>query len=242
MSVRSEFVFDKEYILFSNGYLTPSRSEAECDLIESYFSSFVVRSILDLGCGTGRISKGLYNRGYQVTGVDWNKTAIEIAKSELDIGSKLLFKQSDYLKLNYNSEFDAVISWYTSFGYYDDDSNLDMLRKIYAAIKEGGVFILDHPNRDSVLKCFQKFLLEKNDGNIMLDEREYNVRDGFLYQKRHFIINGVEKMIDYKIRLYSFTEIVGLLKHVGFSSVDGKDENNKDFSLDSKRMVLIARK
>lgn len=242
MSIRSELVFDKEYILFSNDYLTPERSEAECDLIESYFSSFAVRSILDLGCGTGRISKGLYNRGYQVTGVDWNKTAIEIAKSELKIGSKLQFKQDDYLELTYNSEFDAVISWYTSFGYYDDDSNINLLRKIYSAIKEDGVFILDHPNRDFVLKCFQKFLVEKNDENIMFDEREYNVRDGFLYQKRYFIINGVQKRIDYKIRLYSFTEIVGLLKHVGFSSVDGKDENNKDFSLESKRMVLIARK
>jgi len=117
-----------------------------------------------------------------------------------------------------------------------------LLGKIHTAIKKDGVFILDHPNRDFILKNFQKILLERNDNNIMLDEREYNVRDGFLYQKRYFFINGKEKIINYKIRLYSFTEIVGLLKNIGFRSIHGSDENNNDFSLKSKRMIIIARK
>lgn len=242
MSVRDELVFDKEYIQFSNKYLTNERSVSECDIIESYFSGGKVNTILDLGCGTGRISKGLSNRGYQVTGIDWNHSAIDIAKSEIISGQRLLFEQKNYLELNYLHEFDAVISWYTSFGYYDDKFNFDLLKKIYSSLKDGGFFILDHPNRDLVLKNFQRVLLEEDNGNLMIDEREYNIKDGFLYQKRHFVMHGDIKIIEYKIRLYSFTEILSLLGCAGFDCIEGKDERNNDFSIDSKRMVLVARK
>jgi len=47
--------------------------EAECDLLEEVFRRYgqePIKSILDLGCGTGNHAILLARRGYRVTGVD----------------------------------------------------------------------------------------------------------------------------------------------------------------------------
>ncbi len=38
------------------------------------------KTILDLGCGTGRVMKALESSGYEVEGVDNNDTALKMAK------------------------------------------------------------------------------------------------------------------------------------------------------------------
>src|SRR6056297_542997 len=50
------------------------------DLIEEVIPVSAYRNVLDLGCGRGRHSITLAQRGYQVTGIDLSNKAIEKAK------------------------------------------------------------------------------------------------------------------------------------------------------------------
>ena len=38
--------------------------------------------LLDIGCGTGDISREIEKKGYNVTGIDFSSTAIDIAKKK----------------------------------------------------------------------------------------------------------------------------------------------------------------
>lgn len=234
-------VFDKEYIQFSSNYLTDERTHQEINSIVKHFGDQYISEILDLGCGSGRIAIKLAERGYKVTGLDWNKIAINLAK-ENDKMSLVEFLHEDYHQLNYKYKFNCVLSWYTSFGYFSDSENNELLNKVFSALKSDGLFILDHPNRDRILKTFQKHIVEEYNDDIMIDERFFNPLNGFLHQKRTFIIHGNIRKLQYKIRLYTPSELVAILTLIGFREVAIKDENNDDFSLESKRMVIIARK
>lgn len=39
------------------------------------------KAALDIGCGTGQLTRGLYEHGYQVTGLDVSATAVSMARS-----------------------------------------------------------------------------------------------------------------------------------------------------------------
>lgn len=69
-------------------------------------------SILDVGCGPGRHSIELAERGYHVTGVDISETFIDLARAEatnrgLD---NVQFEVGDARALGFDSRFDLVMS------------------------------------------------------------------------------------------------------------------------------------
>ena len=49
--------------------------------------------ILELGCGTGRVSIELAKNGYFVTGLDLSESMLEIYKNKLIIYQKILLKK-----------------------------------------------------------------------------------------------------------------------------------------------------
>ena len=70
-------------------------------------------AVLDLGCGSGRITRSLASRGFSMTGADVSKHMLDQAKSEPD-GDRVRWVQQDHdrpfpLPLG-DREFDAVIS------------------------------------------------------------------------------------------------------------------------------------
>lgn len=80
-------VFGKEYANQYDTFYQDKDYEAECNLIEETFYRYAekqaVKSILDLGCGTGNHAIPFARRGYQVTGVDRSSEMIETAKAKI---------------------------------------------------------------------------------------------------------------------------------------------------------------
>lgn len=74
------------------------------------FISFLkpVASILDAGCGSGHESKYFFEKGFQVTGVDFSEEMIEIAKREVPEGRFLV---ADIRNLpGLKEKFDGIFS------------------------------------------------------------------------------------------------------------------------------------
>jgi 2-polyprenyl-3-methyl-5-hydroxy-6-metoxy-1,4-benzoquinol methylase len=108
-------------------------------------------SVLDAGCGPGRISIELAAKGLDVTGVDiiqpYLDAAADSAKDE-DVSLTLI--NSDLRTFNSERKFDAVINMYTSFGYCETiDEDLSILRNIFNVVKEGGWFIMECLSREN---------------------------------------------------------------------------------------------
>lgn len=74
----------------------------EADLVESLGP----RSVLDAGCGTGRVGIELARRGVDVTGVDVDPSMLEVARSKQP---DLPWVQADLVDVDLGRTFDAVV-------------------------------------------------------------------------------------------------------------------------------------
>jgi len=144
--------FGKEYADQYDTFYHDKDYEAECDLIEEVFRRYTdnpVKSILDLGCGTGNHAIPFAKRGYQVTGVDRAPEMITQAKAKLQSQTsqsqfKPDFFEGDVRCLDLNQTFDVVIMMFAVLGYQlTNDDVSDTLRTVRRHLKQGGVFIFD---------------------------------------------------------------------------------------------------
>lgn len=106
-----------------------------------------VDKVLEIGAGTGNLSKMLIDRtpGSSVIVVDFDEIMLEMAKYNLrdfDNNAKFLkrdLKDSEWLK-GIPKNLSAVVSAYT-FHVLSDKRRQDVYSEIYGMLKEGGLFI-----------------------------------------------------------------------------------------------------
>src|SRR5690606_24618685 len=124
----------------------------EADFIERSLNIEPSGLILDLACGSGRHAVELARRGYTTVGYDLSVTQLaragELAQER---GVKVSFLQGDMREMAFEQTFDAVLLWNASFGYFEEEKNVAVLRNIHRALKPGGSFLLDIPSRDFVV-------------------------------------------------------------------------------------------
>jgi SAM-dependent methyltransferase len=92
----------------------------------------------------------LAKRAYQVTGLDRDEAAINEARRQAsEMGQDITYIVGDMLKLDrLPDEFDAVISMWQSFCYFDEETNAALLCQIHQQLTPRGRFIIDLFNRD----------------------------------------------------------------------------------------------
>lgn len=90
------------------------------------------KSVLDLGCGDGPLTKQIVDRGATVVGVDASPEMIEVAKA-----SGLDARVMDARKLTFESEFDAV---FTNATLHWVKPPQPVIAGVWTALKPGGIF------------------------------------------------------------------------------------------------------
>lgn len=103
--------------------------------------------ILDVCCGPGRHSRPLSEQGYHIVGIDLDQTAL--AKARHNAAENAIYLHKDMRRLEeVPGRFDAVLSMWQSFGYFDEAANRDVLRQMSEKLRPNGRLILDIYNRD----------------------------------------------------------------------------------------------
>lgn len=106
------------------------------------------RLLVDLCCGEGRHTVALAKAGYDVTGVDLDAAALNIARRE-SVDRRVTFLRADMRDLRaVPAGGDAVICMWQSFGYFDADQNLAVLHGIRDLLRPRGRLVLDIYHRD----------------------------------------------------------------------------------------------
>ncbi len=85
--------------------------------LDEIFSENDVKTVLDVGCGTGRIPKLLNDKGYKVIGIDKSKNMIEYARKKYP---KLEFHVGDVKEFSLE-KYDAVIAMDSVLSYVQED-------------------------------------------------------------------------------------------------------------------------
>ncbi|MHB1665734.1 MAG: class I SAM-dependent methyltransferase [bacterium] len=99
-------------------------------------------NILDIGCGTGVLTKKIEQTGAKVIGIDPSEDMIESARK---LGLKAYTGYAEYM--NYDSEFDAVFSNATLHWIKDRESLIDA---IYRSLKKSGRFVAEFGGKGNV--------------------------------------------------------------------------------------------
>ena len=111
--------------------------------------------VLDAPCGAGRITVHLARAGLAVTGLDRNPRFLRRAHDRFRReGLAGEFQEVDLRELDIDGRFDAIVNWFGSFGYFSDEENLDLLRRFARALRPGGRLLVEHVNRERVLRHF----------------------------------------------------------------------------------------
>jgi len=122
----------------------------ECELIDRLLRTYgdgSVRSLLDLGCGTGNHALPLAERGYTVVGVDRSKAMLQSAEKKAasyHIDGKARFYEGDIRSFQLEQLFDASLMMFAVLGYQLENADvLAALRTARKHMRLGGLFIFD---------------------------------------------------------------------------------------------------
>ena len=219
----------------------------EAKFIEESLGVAKGSNLLDLGCGTGLHAIELTKRGYQVVGFDLSLPMLARAADEAqDRKTKLNFVQGDMRDLPFEEMFDGVYSWNTSFGYFDEEKNGQVVTKVHRALKKGGQFLLDVVNRDYIIKQSPSLAWFEGDGCICMDEMQIDFITSRMRIKRTMMMDdGRSREIEYSMRIYSLHELGKLLHEHGFrvAEVSGRMATpGVFFGNESPRTLILAEK
>ena len=109
------------------------------------------KSILSLGCGTGRYEYELEKLGYTITGVDISKQMIDIACSRYK-SDNCTFIHEDIRTIRLDKRFDAVISLFHVMCYQTENKDLiNAFKTAEIHLRTNGIFIFDFWHGTAVL-------------------------------------------------------------------------------------------
>ena len=119
--------------------------ETWADYVERHFrrSKRPVRSVVELGCGTGSLTALLARRGYRMTAVDLSPDMLALADQKCE-GLGALFLCQDMSRLALLDRADAVISCLDSVNYVTRPAALRRtFQRVYQSLAPGGLFLFD---------------------------------------------------------------------------------------------------
>ena len=203
-------------------------------------------SVLDAGCGPGRISVELAAKGLDVTGVDIIQSELDAAKDSADAeGVKLDLINCDLRSFKSQKKFDCAINLYTSFGYCDTiEEDFQILKNIADSLRDNGFFILECTSRETAILYFTDGEWFERSGLTVLTQ--FSVEGAWEgLRSKWTIINRDGQRIEHEFvqRLYSAIELKRMMIRAGFNSVEFY--GNYDFSPyneHAKTMVIVAKK
>jgi 2-polyprenyl-3-methyl-5-hydroxy-6-metoxy-1,4-benzoquinol methylase len=202
--------------------------------------------ILDLGCGTGRHSIGLAEKGYKMTGVDWSEGMLKQAQTDAGkAGVEVEWICEDAKKYKSPNTFDAAICLCEgAFGLLlkgEDPKahDLAILKNLYLSIKPGAKLIL------GALNGFKKIRDAKQEDIISGKFDPYTLIERFTLS--YDLPDGTKKEVILHEHGFLPGELMKLVESVGFEvnhlwSGTAGDWKREIFDLDEIEVMVVATK
>ncbi len=125
--------------------------------------------ILDLGAGTGLLTKYLFEK-YPEAGftlVDLSEEMLKLAKNRFKAFNNFKYVIADYVEYDFNDKFDIIVSS-LSIHHLEDQDKEKLYKKVYDALSPEGIFL----NADQVIgptpyidESYQRNWVKKIDEN-----------------------------------------------------------------------------
>lgn len=224
---------------------TEEGNRATTDKVERALQLSPGARVLDVPCGDGRISVELAARGHQVTGIDLNETFLAAAAQKAEErGVQVEWQRLDMREIPFDSQYDAALNFWGSFGYFDEADNERTAAVVHRALRPGGRFLIDVPSAETIFPRFVDRLWFPAGEMLVLAENRYDLDAGRSETDWTIVAaDGRRELRHSSIRLYTFHEVAALLRGVGFTRVEGFDADDLGaFQIGAARLIAVGTK
>ncbi|WP_415379929.1 class I SAM-dependent methyltransferase [Halosimplex sp. TS25] len=220
------------------------------DLLDEEFDCRPERS-LDIACGVGRHVLALADRGVDAEGLDFSAEFVGRARdraSDRGLDDRTVFHEADMRDLGERSgSYDLITVFWNSLGYYDRETDVQVLADARELLAEEGVLVVEQSNRDFFLRNFDAATVSEDDGRFSVYRQTFDVETG-RFSTRIDVFDATGEGYDYvdrmewENRLYAPPVLRELCEDAGFEDVSlfgGFDGD--DLTLESETVATIAR-
>lgn len=206
--------------------------------------------VVDLGCGTGTLSEMLYQKGFDVIGIDNSEAMLEKAMEKRDAsGSEILYLLQDMRELSLYSTVGTVVSVCDCVNYVlEEEELLQVFSLVNNYLFPGGVFIFDFNTDYKYREVIGDSVIAENREdcsfiweNYYDPEARINEYDLTMFLRREGEL--FERVTETHLqRGYEPAEIRTLLEQAGLEVVLMRDaDTDSDVSDVSERVYVVAR-
>jgi tRNA (cmo5U34)-methyltransferase len=173
------------------------------------FDRSTVIKVIDLGCGTGKIS-GMVKIDFpsaMITCLDVAENMIKMAKNNLSDYSDIRYRLADFNHFDFEEQYDVAISSLSLHHLTTDEDKKEFYRKIYNNLLPGGIFY----NADNVIASndyLQGIYMDKWKEFMRKHISEEEIDNNWI--PRYYVEDKPAKLVDQ----------LGWLKEIGFVNVD----------------------
>ncbi|HEY1832006.1 MAG TPA: class I SAM-dependent methyltransferase [Acidimicrobiales bacterium] len=242
--------FGDDYLYFYEESIDDGRSDDDTAQILGLLDLPARARLLDAPCGHGRISRRLASVGLEVTGIDLSASFIEMAQSvptPTGGGGSTRYIQGDLRQLpaavTESGPFDAVICWYSSFGYWDDEDCRRVLSSFRQVLRRGGTLLIETMHHDGTVRHFtpapDATVLRRGDDSLV-DLSHFDVLSGRLVTERTVHRDGQMRRSTHFMRLPTPPEWTAWLEAAGFADVTFLSGEGGPLDVDSWVVVVKA--
>lgn len=206
--------------------------------------------VVDLGCGTGTLAELLYEKGYDMIGVDASESMLNIAMDKkAESGSEILYLQQDMRELELYSTVGTVYSVCDSLNYTLEEEEL---KTVFSLVNNylfpGGIFIFDFNTDYKYREVIGNTTITENREdcsfiweNYYDPEEEINEYDLtiFVQEEENLFRRFTETHFQ---RGYTVEQMLRLVEEAGMKVVEVKDaDTGEAVTEQSERVYMVAR-
>ena len=195
----------------------------------------------DLCCGKGRHSIYLNKKGFNVIGTDLSEQSIIEANTHAN--DTLEFYTHDMRNLFRTNYFDSVFNVFTSFGYFDKQTDdINVFKSVEKALKPNGYFVFDFLNETFVKKHLIETEIKTIDGiTFHLSKKNEN---NTVVKSIDFTDNNEDFHFEERVKLFNKTYFEELAEASNLKIIHSfGDYNLNEFDLEtSPRLILVLQK
>ena len=237
-------LFDEDY-LRTLPFLTPQATQAEAEFVIDALGLTPGAQVLDVGCGYGRHAMELAARGFHVVGLDMSTPLLVRGGEEAHRrGLTINFVRGDMRELDFEGQFNGAYCLFSTFGYFDDETNKKTVVNIARALKPGGRVLIEILNRDYVISDLPTRVWWEGDGCVVLEEVELNYFSSRIQVNRSVVFDdGRQLEQEISVRAYALHEVGKLLHAAGFRVLEvsgAYHTRGRFFGNQSRHIIVLA--
>lgn len=242
-----DFIYDADIYDGLNKFLS------DLEFYKKWLPKNKEAKILELCCGTGRLTIPIAMYGYDIKGVDYTSSMLKRAKEKaLQAGLKIDFIKADIRELNLGEKFDFIFIPFNSIHHlYKNEDLFRALNIVKKHLKDNGLFLFDcfNPNIQYIVENEQKqhFIAEytTNDGRSVLIKQSMHYESASQINRikwQYFIDGSFHSIQNMDMRLFFPQELNSYLNQAGFNVVHKfGDFTEFEFNDNSDKQIYILK-